>query len=511
MHRPPILPRVGWELLVIVGLLALGASLRLEAIGTRSLWQDEAFSLDLARRTFPGLLTFLKTNDAHPVGYYALLSVWIRLVGEDLAWMRGLSIVFGLAAVVLTWRLGRAWFSPPIGVGAAGLVALNPFQIFASNELRMYMPLECLALTSTWVLWRAWQEGRRPGWWVGYGLAAAGMAYLSYYAFLLIAAHAVWIVLQRPPRVVLGRAALAAAVAVVAYLPWLSYLGHPLALVSGGLLQVRQPLWATYLPELLAAQTFGGYLFGGVTYHTTRGLGLSLYGLLLYPFLVLILIGARGLGRLNRPARGLVAVSWLVPVAVVVAASLGAGGVAAYAYHLNFLQPFLALLVAGGIAFLRDEVAAASPTLVGLVAVVGVLAVIGPAINNLLGDPTYLSYRYDRAARLVRAVYQPGDVVVYLPEGVQRGFTFYFKPVGKTLGIRVDASTRTREALQPRISDVARALNRDDLRVWLVYSSPLPAGTLEDLVAAIQAAGYRQAIFHDFGGVHVGLLVRPLR
>jgi hypothetical protein len=46
--------------------------------------------------------------------------------------------------------------------------------------------------------------------------------------------------------------------------------------------------------------------------------------------------------------------------------------------------------------------------------------------------------------------------------------------------------------------------------VWIVYSLPLPEGSLEDLVTAMEAQGYRRVIFHDFKGVFVGLLVRPM-
>jgi len=495
----------------MAGVLLLAVTHRLDRLGARNLWPDEAHSLDLARRTLPEILTYLRSNDPHPVGYYALLSFWIRVVGQDLVWMRALSLVFGVAAIVLTWRLGRRLFSATVGVGAAALLALNPFQIFASNELRMYMPLEFLALLSTWTLWRARESADRHVWWVGYGASVALMLYVSYYAFPLIAGHALWIFLHRM-RVTARQAGIAALTGLVLYAPWIPYLRYTAAILGSNPLGWRgQPIYATYVPELIASQTFGGYLFNMLSYHSFRGLDLEYFGMFLFLFLVLAAAGVFVLGRMNRPARSLIALCWLVPVILVVLISLAFGRVAAYAYHLNFLQPFLALFVAAGMIHLRDAVANAPGSLVALGAVLGVLAFMAPAVDNLQWNPDYQYYRFDRAARLVRDLYEPTDVVVYLPQGIHLNFEFYFDPPGKKLGVVMDLRQWTIESLRDSIRDVARSLTPADRRVWVVYSPPVPEGGMRELVTAITQQGYRLAIIHDYKGVDVGLLVRPLR
>ncbi|MBI3997982.1 MAG: hypothetical protein HY355_03035, partial [Armatimonadetes bacterium] len=84
--RTGLAPRT--EAVAMLGVSLLAMLLRLERLGSRTLWPDEAYSLDVARRSLPEILAFIRGSDAHPAGYYALLSVWIRLVGEHLAWMR---------------------------------------------------------------------------------------------------------------------------------------------------------------------------------------------------------------------------------------------------------------------------------------------------------------------------------------------------------------------------------------------------------------------------------------
>lgn len=192
-----------------------------------------------------------------------------------------------------------------------------------------------------------------------------------------------------------------------------------------------------------------------------------------------------------------------------VIASLAFGKVAAYHYHLNFLTPFLALFLAAGVVHLRDIVPEAPGHLVTLVAGIGVLAFMAPAVDNLQGNPEYQFYRYDLAARLVKNLYQEGDAVIFLPSGINRGFHFYFDPPGKELGIPLERGKWTRDSLHPAIRDVTRSLSDEDRKVWLVYSPPIPDGSVEDLLKALEDRGYRRATVQDFKGLRVGLLVRP--
>ena len=148
--------------------------------------------------------------------------MWIRWFGTGLAAMRVLSLLFGVAAVALTWAVGRQMCSPPIGVVAAALVALHPYQIFSSNELRMYAPLTALALVSTWCVWRAADPRARWWRWAVYGASVAVMGYVSYYAWLLVPAQVLWLA---RPAVAAGRdaAGLAGAVALAWYAPWIPW------------------------------------------------------------------------------------------------------------------------------------------------------------------------------------------------------------------------------------------------------------------------------------------------
>lgn len=497
-----------WEWSALLAVLVLAAGLRWELLGTRPLWLDEAYSVRIAGKTFYEILAFLRISDAHPIGYYALLALWIRWVGVGLAAMRALSLICGVAAVVLTWRLSRQLFSPAVGIVAAAVVALNPFQIIVSNEIRMYPLLACLVLVSTWTLWRASQSPGRLWWWGGYGASVALLGYTSYYSFFLVPAQIMWVLVQGPFRSALVNLCAAGGVALVLYLPWIPYaLTLPDRPVPW-----RQPLHLDYVLSVVATQTFGGYLFKSGSYYMVGTDLAPVYdALLLLPFLALLVVGAITLDRLNAPAQRLVGLSWVVPLVLIILVSLARGGLAAFPRHLVFLEPFAAIGVAAGIVRLKQSLdmgrAAFAPK--ALAPVLGSLLVIAfayPAVAQ--ADPAHQLYRYDLAADFVRSRYKPGDVVIYFPAGTDLSFRYYFQPPGEQIVILADRRRWTRPSLRHSSQQAADYVAAHEVkRVWLVFSLPWPKGSLSDLVQALNTKKFHESPMQDFRDLWVMLLV----
>ena len=508
------------EGVALFGVMVVAFALRLYLLGSRPLWLDEAYSLGVAGRSIRDILAFLRVSDAHPLGYYALLSVWLRWAGAGLAEARLPSLLFGLAAVFLTWRIGRRLFSVPVGLVAAGIVALNPFQIIAANEIRMYPLLECTALASTWLVWRAAQSsGAR--WWAAYGVSAAAMAYTSYYAFLLIPAQALWAWWPKMPagpeaagshsvgasrRQTLGNLSSAGVAFALCYLPWMPYVLE----LPNRPVPARQPPHLDYLLGLAASQTFGGYLFSAGNYHWT-GVRLPVAGalLLLLPFVGLLGLGIAALGRVNAPARLLVLLSWGGPLLLVVCASFARGVIAAYPRHLVFLEPFAAMLLAGAIVEVWRRLSAIPlrPAVVPAAACLLLAAFGYPAVAQF--NPATQYYHYDLAAGLVQSHYQRGDAVVYFPAGTQLAFRYYFAPPGPEVRVVADRHAWSRAAFQPAIQTAADAAAAGGAgRIWLVYSLPWPKGSLSDLVRALEERGYRAGPSWDFRDLWVTSFTR---
>jgi mannosyltransferase len=83
--------------------------------------------------------------------YLMLLQFWMNF-GKSDAWLRGLSVIFGLGNVFVTYQIGRRTAGEPIGIISAFLLTLSPIFIFHAQEVRMYSMSTFLALVGTLIL-----------------------------------------------------------------------------------------------------------------------------------------------------------------------------------------------------------------------------------------------------------------------------------------------------------------------------------------------------------------------
>ena len=196
------------NLILLAIILLLAAWLRFYWLGGFSLWSDEGNTWALIGRSF-GQIARDAAADIHPPGYYWALKVWTSLFGATVVGMRSFSATAGVILVWIIYALGHRLDQrkglQATALLAAFMAALNPFQIYYSQEARMYM---LLALESAGLFlaiftlrdrqrasdeaggWRAWLNWPAAGvvlWgiaglWTHYSfpaiLAAAGVAYL---------------------------------------------------------------------------------------------------------------------------------------------------------------------------------------------------------------------------------------------------------------------------------------------------------------------------------------------
>ncbi len=495
------------ERLALVVLLVLAGILRLELLDVRSLWFDEGYSLFVAGLGPGRILEFLRHNDAHPPAYYLLLSWWMRTFGSELGTLRLPSFASGWATVLLTWVLARRWVGEWGALLAATLVAFNPFQVYASNELRMYAPLAAVVLLCVLTLDRA-VTSDGAGSWIAFGVLIATAAYTSYFAILVGLAQVVWAVATRGLRGS-GRLLLALLIASALYAPWTPFLvglreRNPQqwvlrpSLADGGILP--------YALSLLTAHASGGYLPNTVTYHRPSVLVFPY----LLPLLPFSLVWVFGVLRLVRGRGVQAAVVWLGGVALVVAASAVLARQVAYPRNVAFLQPLAAIVAAAGVVELgRRRAAGKWVAGVTALAMVGLCAV---GTHNLQsGKPEFDAYRFDRAARYLNARVRPQDLLIYLPTGVEHPLGYYLKTRARSVSFALPVTRWNEEGA----AEVARKLNQFlgqvDGKVWLVTHLPATwwKPVLLPVFRTMEASGLRRAGFHDFLGVLVVAYERP--
>ena len=140
--------------------MLLGAfALRLYHLGADSLWYDETVSLFLARQDLASL-TRHTAGDIHPPLYYYLLHFWGAFAGWSEFASAFLSLFFGVLLIALVYRAGRVWFDKGAALLAALLVAISPYNLWYSQEVRMYTLGAVLGLGSVFFFVQLMQELR---------------------------------------------------------------------------------------------------------------------------------------------------------------------------------------------------------------------------------------------------------------------------------------------------------------------------------------------------------------
>jgi len=197
-----------WELLGLIGVLAVGATLRLAYLRERADQPD--FRAPAADAMFHdywarGLVTGNWTPPAgmpdpqiqrapylRPPGYPYFLAAVYGIAGPS-PWAAAVAqMIVGLGSCVLGWILGRWGFGPAAGLAAAALLATHWAFLYYEEELQEPFLLVFLMLAALAALQR-WTVSRRAGWAAMAGVVLGAFAVTRPNGLLLILAALAWI------------------------------------------------------------------------------------------------------------------------------------------------------------------------------------------------------------------------------------------------------------------------------------------------------------------------------
>ena len=224
-----------WIKIALLLILVLAAFLRFYRLDAQSLWADEGNSVSLSGRSLD-LITAGTAHDIHPPLYYYLLHFWMRVFGSSEFAVRALSALLGTGLVYLTYLLGRHLSRPPsvppnsggeashfyspsashnhwLGLVAAFLSAISPFQVYYSQEARMYILLAAFSALSVYSFLRFLEadgastrnpkpETRNPYLWAGLYIVATTLSLYTHYSFPIIIVmenllYVIWLAISR--------------------------------------------------------------------------------------------------------------------------------------------------------------------------------------------------------------------------------------------------------------------------------------------------------------------------
>ncbi len=144
-----------------VATLALAFGLRAWQLGAKSLWWDEALAVWALRKPLADL-TAWTAGDVHPPLFFWLHWLWRPLAGESPFALRFPGLLWGVLTVALALALGRRAAGPAAGAWAALLVAVAPFAVWWSQELRMYALAGLWTALAAYAAWRWLDEAGGP-------------------------------------------------------------------------------------------------------------------------------------------------------------------------------------------------------------------------------------------------------------------------------------------------------------------------------------------------------------
>ena len=471
-----------WILLIIL----LASGLRFYALDRQDIWGDEAFSIWLSSQPLPQVVA--GGADTHPPLYPFLLYLWLGLAGSSSLAARSLSAFIGTLTVPILYVLGSRVFGRPTGVLAALLAAVSPVLIYYSQETRMYGLVTLLTAVSVYWAIRVFQEPRAARGWLAYVLVTLAAAYTHYYAFFVILAENVVVLLsllrtRRWPT--LARWLAAQGAMALAYVPWIMLQTGFLS----GKASTRFEEWDLATALRIAGQTFRAF-GAGLAVPSTAAWVVS--GL----FLLALVAGLLALFRQRRTEPWLIAAYLLLPL--VLAWLVNPIMPFFYARYLLLIAPAFLLLVAWGIVTWSHLW---RPLGVALTAILLVASAYG--LHGYYTDDAYAKGRYGQMMTYVKTNAQPGDALI-LANQLQRPIFEYYQPEG----LEAYFFPRYEYPLEdPRTARELEEIAGRHGRLWLVrFGNPAeydPGGYLSRWLATHGSKAY----FDGWGDADLALYV----
>ncbi|QPC80967.1 glycosyltransferase family 39 protein [Phototrophicus methaneseepsis] len=416
--------------IILVAIILLGFALRVYRLDALPFRGDEAFTVqnwviqplssalinieidDPDATTDRNIEPPLVVNDPHPPLAYTLYHVWGAFVGLSELAIRMLPVLANTVGIAAMYALGKRIWGKRVGLLAALLWAIHPFEIWHAQDARNYGIWPAMSVTAIWLAVRALTINR-PRDWVLYVIAGLIAIYTYYLEMFILAALNVYVLVTYiRERGTLKRWIISQAIIWGTFALWLLYFLNILRQskmysgTAGGF--SLETLLTLFLPSLSFGQTLPADFMSGIA-----------------PILLVILILCMVyIARKNRRVAIFLGALIVVPV---IAISIVSSFLPVYAprYILGIVPAILLL-----ITITSTELMTTKPTrwLGGLLISVWV-ALSLVSLNNHFHDATF--YKVDEwrsVATYLDHMTQSDDLIIQTTSDA--GFGYYYQQTG---------------------------------------------------------------------------------
>lgn len=213
---------------MLAGVVLVGLALRVWSLGQIGFNSDEAVYTGQAAALAgdPVYQRLFAIFRAHPLGMQFLLGIMFHIARGEVP-ARLVAVSFGLAAVLLTYLLGRRLYDWRSGIMAAAIMALMPYHVVVSRQALLDAPMATFFLLTIYCTARYAERGEAH--WLYATAFSAGLTFLAKETGVLVLAVVAAFVMMSPTvRLSARRLPLAGLIYLLAISP------YPAAIIIGG-------------------------------------------------------------------------------------------------------------------------------------------------------------------------------------------------------------------------------------------------------------------------------------
>ncbi len=148
MKNSQLNPQKQFENWFLISLIALSFGLRSFQLGKQSLWFDDIITIHLAKLPLLiGIDGLLNQGIQLTPQYHWITKIWL-FVGDSEWVLRFPALSFSVLTIPFIFQLGKLYFGRQVGLLAALIFTLNPYQIWYAQEVKVYSLLTLAAVGS---------------------------------------------------------------------------------------------------------------------------------------------------------------------------------------------------------------------------------------------------------------------------------------------------------------------------------------------------------------------------
>ena len=232
LAKPPGVFRRWATWTTLCAILILATFLRFHVLAQDPFWVDEIITARTTQRSWKQVfLSIRQEYAAEAPAQIVIGTVLYRMFGRSVWVYRSIPATIGVLGVLGVFLLGRRLLNARLGLLAALLIAIMPYNIRYSQEFRGYAALACFSAFTAWAFVRAVSTERLRDWLLFGLVAGVSLLFHHFVMFVILAAGAysflasLWGFRERRKKslLVFPFFCLASVVALAIFSPWLVY------------------------------------------------------------------------------------------------------------------------------------------------------------------------------------------------------------------------------------------------------------------------------------------------